>query len=490
MSDWSPLAGSNPIPGRPEAMHELAGRMESTRSIIDTQVGRISGFDADGFWTGDAADQFREQKGDLPEKLQMLAERYRRAAGALRTYAPELDEAQQMARRALADARQAEADMQRAEAGVDDMENHEQGERTRSETAAGEGEPYTPQPYGGPNWRSLLGQANDDMDAARELLRQAEQVRDDAARKCGDEIGDACDDGLENEGGLFAGFKRAVTSVVDALPIEEIAQVLTVVSVIVGVAAIFFPVLAPLALALGAATLLLDSMLAISGDGSWTNVGLDALGIATFGLGRVFGAAARGSSAIGAADDAVNTARAGVTATEATVDGARSAQAALGARTSMAGMSAVSNNGNRVYGAVARNVLNARYNAQIRAGEQALQSARGTLGTAEAGLTSAQAAMRPGALMRNFFPSASEWGSAGRATLPQNWSSTFQNGGAAAGEWASGLHVPQNAADAWGLGSRGMDVAGTALGGYQTVTVGQDVFGGAPDVQPIPVPAN
>jgi len=67
--------------------------------------------------------------------------------------------------------------------------------------------------------------------------------------------------------------------------LKVVKDILTVVTAIVGVLSIFFPVLAPIALGLAVVSMGLSFLLASSGDGSWFDFALDAIGVLTFGVG-------------------------------------------------------------------------------------------------------------------------------------------------------------------------------------------------------------
>lgn len=293
MSDWSPLASGDPVPGDPGAVATLARRLGTTAEVVRTQADRLAGIDP-GCWEGEAASEFRTRQGELAPKLGTVAERYAKASSALDRYHPDLHQAQTTARRALAEARQAEAAIHGARQGMADMAAHAAAaERAAAAANAADPEapPASPTPWSGPDHHARLGAAQAEMEAARRLLRQAEELRDGAATTCARSIRTASDDGLVNEGGVFGFFKRAASAINDALPL--VTQILTMATAVVGVLSILFPPLAVVAVALGALVLVLDLVLVLTERGSWVDVGLDVLGLATFGLGRAFGAAAR-----------------------------------------------------------------------------------------------------------------------------------------------------------------------------------------------------
>jgi hypothetical protein len=203
----------------------------------------------------------------------------------------------------LEQARQAEADLRRAAEGIAAMEAHARREEQRAEAhdaADADSPPYNAQPWSGPDFHGLQDDAHADMAAARRLLEQAVDLRDRAAERAEDEIGDAIDDGLENEGGLFAGIRRGATWFVDNLPIEELATVAGVVAAGLALAVLLsIPGpgwLASAALVAGLVSFGLDTVLFAAGDKDWQSWALSAFGVALGGAGAVAGRLAQGAT--------------------------------------------------------------------------------------------------------------------------------------------------------------------------------------------------
>jgi len=326
--DWSPLAGENPIPGDPGRVAALARRLGHTGDVIRGQSNRLRGVKA-GWWKGPAADNFTRHQEKLPPLLDDVADRYEQVASALDAYHPVLDDAQNMAREARDRAKIAQADIERALQGIAAMQAHAQNEAASASqwNAANPKEPpRSPAPWSGPNWHYELQEAEGDMEAARALLEDAKAVRDGAAERAAGTITAAVDDSLRNEGGFSGFLKRTGNWLVHtALPV--LADITSWAAAILGIAALFFPVLAPFALAAAALSLALDVAMVATGQGSWENVMIGVVGLATFGVGRVAGVAARAarSARAGVLANAVKGARVGgkwVSSTGRTVSGA------------------------------------------------------------------------------------------------------------------------------------------------------------------------
>ncbi len=102
--DWHPLAGADPVPGEPWAIHDLARTMALTAEAARAQA-RALGAPGTLGWHGPAAEAFAGVVVELPPLLDRVADRYAGAAEALTAYADALARAQDRARSALTAAR-------------------------------------------------------------------------------------------------------------------------------------------------------------------------------------------------------------------------------------------------------------------------------------------------------------------------------------------------------------------------------------------------
>lgn len=283
---WEPLASSDPVPGAPDRIETVASQLAQIADSIGTQAGRLRGASAEAFWTGDAADRFEADKEDLPPLLDIVQERYSEAGSALARYAPELRAAQELARRALAQARTAEADIASAERGIDRMDEYASSERARVRAAA---QAYPdraaprPVPWSGPNYHYLLGDARADLESARDLLDQAIAQNETAGHAAAIALANAIHDDIRNTfrsradaaldlaGGAWDAYwdynADAARWLTDLVPIEEFSAMVGVLSAVVGalaavaaVVALCFPPAALVAAALGTAALALGAI--------------------------------------------------------------------------------------------------------------------------------------------------------------------------------------------------------------------------------------
>lgn len=238
MSGWEPLASSDPVPGDPEQIKAVARRLADIANAVEQQSARLRGVSAERIWTGDAARRFEADKDDLPPLLDIVRTRYSEAGSALERYAPELAAAQEMARRALAQARAAQADIADAERGVGRMEEYARDERTRVRTAA-EAFPDRPAPrplpWSGPNYHYLLGDAQADLASARDLLEQAIAHNEAAGHAAARVVYDAINDDIRNT--LRSRAQAAAHWLTENFPIAELSEILGAIALVATVLA-------------------------------------------------------------------------------------------------------------------------------------------------------------------------------------------------------------------------------------------------------------
>ncbi|MGH3798618.1 MAG: WXG100 family type VII secretion target, partial [Pseudonocardiaceae bacterium] len=107
-TDWSPLAGDDPVPGNPDEIERVAKSLTDMAEEITRQAANLRRLsDAEG-WDADAGRTFADSAGDLAGQLDQAQGRYATAGAALKDYAPELRHAQSVANAALADAQAAQ----------------------------------------------------------------------------------------------------------------------------------------------------------------------------------------------------------------------------------------------------------------------------------------------------------------------------------------------------------------------------------------------
>jgi hypothetical protein len=321
-TDWSPLADADPVPGDPLDVASIGGQLTNVAAQIHADVTWLRSLCTAQFWDSGAGQAFQGQVDDAATKLAMAHERYLAAGQALGTspaagagYASALDQAQALSLRALTQAQGAWAVMRTqlaaAEIANKGMVPYQGSNLYASLNPAqplldSSGNPvlmFTPADATAP-LRSAVVRYNAsalDYRTANGWLAQAIAARDAAAASAAAAIRAALgSDGLQDQTGLW----HDITSAADATfgwaeqhwaqVVGDIATVCGWIATALGVLALIFAFICPpLALALEGMALTLTEVatvcnliLAIFGKGSWTDVGLDLVALATFGWGR------------------------------------------------------------------------------------------------------------------------------------------------------------------------------------------------------------
>lgn len=283
-ADWSPLAGSDPVPGDPAGIAAEAAHLKGVAEQIAGQVAvlrKIAASQSDE--KGQHAGKLQSAASDTAGQLDKVTGRYQQTAAALQAWVPELEYAQAQSLKALAQAQDAHARQQAHQPvqrppgkEVTHQQQHDDQARARA-----------------------YNQASADLAAAKSMLDDAVGHRDakasEAAAKIESAVGADADSWLES---MWADVKSFTDRY--AWLIKDICTVLEVVATVLAVVALFIPGLNLLVLAgiaLTALALVGRALLAATGNGSWFDVGMDVLALATFGLGsgaRAIGLIGRG----------------------------------------------------------------------------------------------------------------------------------------------------------------------------------------------------
>lgn len=286
-TDWHVLDLSrDPVPGDPGSVASLARRLQRVADDAERAEREVRGLAGDGAvlsWVGLAAEVFRGALDEFPSQLGKLASSYGQAAGALSAFGRQLDTAQDSADRALVQGRAARAE-------IDSLSSQLSTASSAASSAAGTADRLrAPLPAGAEppdpdqvraatrnaqaaNQRvsslsSSLGGAQDRLEAAKRLARDAQELRERAATQAARRLRDASDDGMQPES-AWERFKGAAGKLWDAtIRIAKVAVlVLGVVALVIG---------GPLAwVVVGLAVLLVaDALMKVaSGEGTWMDV--------------------------------------------------------------------------------------------------------------------------------------------------------------------------------------------------------------------------
>jgi hypothetical protein len=274
--DWTPLADSDPVPGDPAEISRLARRYADTAEEVTRQAANLRRLATAEGWDSDAGRVFAGEAGELAEDLEKTRHRYAEVAGALRDWGPHLDDVQARADRALADAKAAQAEMDANRAVPADP------------PPPPDAPPPTPEEIAAEKRRSdAYDGASGRLEAARRALAEAVGDRDEWEKSAASRIRDAIDDdGLKDS--WWDKVKGWVSD--NAGWIKAVTDILSWVATGLAILALFIPglnLIAILAIAVTVATLAGHTLLAATGNGSWGDVIIDAIGLATLGAGKI-----------------------------------------------------------------------------------------------------------------------------------------------------------------------------------------------------------
>ncbi|HEY6744594.1 MAG TPA: hypothetical protein VI357_02635 [Mycobacteriales bacterium] len=265
-----PALGFDPAPGDPGALSSAAADVAGTGKVFGDASAHVSRLNSSG-WTGDAADAFRGQLKDLPRDLDLAARSHQTAARALTDYQTGLVSRQ---RRATELETQAAELRRRESAAVAEVN------RLAGQTA----------PSGSPEYARLKSQYDSARSTATTLGSELQEVIAQARRLHGEHRSAASTAAGTIRGVAEAPYKepgwlsRAWSSVKGWISdhadvLAKISSVLKGISAVLGVLS-FVPglqFLAPFAMGLGVAALVIDGALCLAGKGDWKSFAIDVV---------------------------------------------------------------------------------------------------------------------------------------------------------------------------------------------------------------------
>lgn len=277
---WQPLGlDTDPVPGDPQALTTEAQHLASIAHTITGQIAAMHKIASDTTETGLHATKIRSTALSLAGSLQAVAGRYAKVSSALTAWIPELEQAQALSLRAL---NEAELPYAKLHQSVTLPSGSHLTAAQKQEIA---------------DHNQSMQRAQDQLDAAKALLTKAITLRDTEAARCAAKINQASNDSLIDHTsflgsilgaaeGAFDDVERAVGHVAKAL--KDVCLVLEVVAAglaLVALACTGVGILLEAAFFLTGAALLLRTLLAVTGNGSWTDVITDAAALLTLGIG-------------------------------------------------------------------------------------------------------------------------------------------------------------------------------------------------------------
>jgi uncharacterized protein YukE len=279
---WEVLGeDSDPVPGDVDDLKALSRRFALTaKTISDTAAAlrRLGNLES---WDSKAGRAFAEKATETAKTVSKAHDRYADAGSALKTYYTDLTTIQGEADKLLHEAETQAGALSKAKSAADnppkDTDDAGQKKLDKSVTDLQNG------------LNGLRGQLS--------KLKTRHKNAGDAAAKAihdtteGDGLNDSWLDDLRDT-------LKAVADIAGA-----VAAVCGVLSLVVGwipvIGQALAGVLGTIALVATAVSLVCHLLLAINGDGSWGDVAMDVLGLATFGIGRVFSSGAKLAATLG-----------------------------------------------------------------------------------------------------------------------------------------------------------------------------------------------
>jgi uncharacterized protein YukE len=264
---------SDPVCGEPSEVDRLAGGYESTANDIARLAGQLRKLSQLTGWEGKAAEAFAESAEDLAGDLAKAERRYRDLAAAVRGWSGPLSTARDESAGALRDAVAAEEDRRRHSADL----------------LAGVPDPTPAQVTAQQQQTAAQAAAVRRLRDAQDRLEDAVEALDDAAGRTAQQINSAAEQGgdswWDDAKGTVRDYANVLSGLADVL--SYVAMALAAITLVVVLVATAPAWLIVAGVAASAILLGLHSALVLSesGEATWTDVGLDLIGLATAGIG-------------------------------------------------------------------------------------------------------------------------------------------------------------------------------------------------------------
>ncbi|MGX1909830.1 DUF6531 domain-containing protein [Streptomyces phaeochromogenes] len=220
-TDWHVLdLEKDPTPGDPDRVKSLAKNLHDFADDVQDALRLVKGMaDEDAVLTmvGKTADVFRDEFSGVPKNLKKLKKSYDLAGDALAAYWPELERAQALADKALAQGREAQADLSSAKSRLSSADswvtraNKEADKYKDDPGAAGKDVPKPDESKvraatrdaqsakdAHTSAQSDVTTAQNALDAAKKMAGDARKMREDAAGDAKRKLDEASDAGIQN----------------------------------------------------------------------------------------------------------------------------------------------------------------------------------------------------------------------------------------------------------------------------------------------------
>ncbi|UJP10358.1 TrbC/VirB2 family protein [Microbacterium sp. KUDC0406] len=277
-----PALGFDPAPGDLSLLGAFVDNLSAGADGVEDALSALDGGE-DASWSGLAADAFRaNQSEDFRPRLVDSGRALRSSHRTLAGWADELAEFQRQARGLEQEAATAKAAVART-----------QGDRNDAKTASTD-EDADPSDLA--DAERALGLAQGDLTAVIEAAHRLLERVDERAREVAEQLEDAQDLISQYSGNFFSNLWDDAVDLADkfmeyVVPILE--DILRAALPIISLLSFVFPALAPIALGISIALVVIDGLQALTGRGSWGDFAIGvaglALGFAASGLGGVLG---------------------------------------------------------------------------------------------------------------------------------------------------------------------------------------------------------
>lgn len=277
-----PALGFDPAPGDLSLLEGFVDNLSSGADGVDDALTVLDGAD-ETTWSGLAADAFRaNQSEEFRPRLVDSGRALRSSHTTLSTWVSELTEFQRRARVLEDDAAEARAAVNRSEGAREDADSTADG-ATPDPDAVRDAERALSLAQG--DLASILAEARRLQESvsqrAAEIARLLESARDEIGQYAGNLFSNTWDDAVD----LADKFMEYV------VPILE--DILRAALPIISLLSFVFPALAPIALGMAVALVVIDGLQALTGRGTWGDFAIGvaglALGFAASGLSGVLG---------------------------------------------------------------------------------------------------------------------------------------------------------------------------------------------------------
>ena len=351
-ADWEPLAGSDPVPGDVYEVTQLSGQLRQIAQTISEQADKLKKLTTSEYWDSEASRKFDGTSQKAASDLDKVYRRYEAAYEAVNGYISPLETEQAGTLSLLQQAQALESAHRQAQARLT------QDAAQKWTKPDGTVIPFPPQHL---DDESAVAGYGAQLSALQAQMNEAVGRIQSAAQQAANRVSSAADhDGLKDSfwdkvGHVASEIGHAIITV-----LKVASDILSKISSIVGVLALILcwvpglgEFLAGLSLVLAAVSLVVDTVLFATGNGSWGKVLMDGIMIVAGGVAKGLQGGFKAALATGklakaadgvlpaitgrggvVTDDVVNALRAGDVATAGTSSGLGSTKVAqlLGAQ--------------------------------------------------------------------------------------------------------------------------------------------------------------